>query len=257
MRNGHRFGSDAQGNGMGKRKKNGRGRGRYDGRGPGPGGGGGGGGGGNVGGRTHGGRPRPVHRRYDSDNGPGPYPDQEPTENGEPGPLEPGGGVLELHPNGYGFLRNPDNNLHRERTDPFVPGTMIEKFRLREGVRSTAWCSRPPAARPAAERDHRRRRDEARRLSQRQNVRLAYADQSGKLAPPGNRPAAADHPGDGPAHAAGQGPTGPDRRSAANRQDDSACSRSARRFRPTIPTSSWSCCWSTNGRKKSPTCAAP
>ena len=97
------------------------------------------GGGGNVGGRTHGGRPRPVHRRYDSDNGPGPYPDQEPTENGEPGPLEPGGGVLELHPNGYGFLRNPDNNLQRERTDPFVPGTMIEKFRLREGVTATAW----------------------------------------------------------------------------------------------------------------------
>src|SRR4029077_18293310 len=39
-----------------------------------------------------------------------------------------------LHPNGYGFLRSADNNLTRERTDPFVPGTMIEKFRLREGV---------------------------------------------------------------------------------------------------------------------------
>ena len=47
---------------------------------------------------------------------------------------EPGAGVLEMHPNGYGFLRNPNNNLSRERTDPFVPGTMIEKFRLREGV---------------------------------------------------------------------------------------------------------------------------
>ncbi|MGW8257397.1 MAG: transcription termination factor Rho, partial [Thermoguttaceae bacterium] len=32
------------------------------------------------------------------------------TENGEPGPVEPGGGVLELHPNGYGFLRDPKNN---------------------------------------------------------------------------------------------------------------------------------------------------
>jgi transcription termination factor Rho len=63
-----------------------------------------------------------------------PYPDVEPVENGEPLPLEPGRGVLELHPNGYGFLRNPDNNYQRERTDPFVPGTMIEKFRLREGV---------------------------------------------------------------------------------------------------------------------------
>ncbi len=42
--------------------------------------------------------------------------------------------MLELHPNGYGFLRNPKTNYLRERTDPFVPGTMIEKFRLREGV---------------------------------------------------------------------------------------------------------------------------
>jgi transcription termination factor Rho len=55
-------------------------------------------------------------------------------ENGEPGPLEPASGILELHPNGYGFLRDPKNNYQRERTDPFVPGTMIEKFHLREGV---------------------------------------------------------------------------------------------------------------------------
>jgi transcription termination factor Rho len=63
------------------------------------------------------------------------FPDVEPTgENGETIPVEPGSGVLELHPNGYGFLRKTENNLTRERTDPFVPGTMIEKFRLREGV---------------------------------------------------------------------------------------------------------------------------
>ncbi|HVX12247.1 MAG TPA: transcription termination factor Rho [Pirellulales bacterium] len=62
-------------------------------------------------------------------------PDVEPlTENGEPVPLEPARGVLELHPNGYGFLRDPSCNYQRERTDPFVPGTMIEKFGLREGV---------------------------------------------------------------------------------------------------------------------------
>ena len=48
--------------------------------------------------------------------------------------LEPGIGLLELHPNGYGFLRNPANNYSRERSDPFVPGTMIEKFNLRPGV---------------------------------------------------------------------------------------------------------------------------
>jgi len=59
--------------------------------------------------------------------------DVEPLENGD-APLEPGYGLLEMHPNGYGFLRSPENNYSRERTDPFVPGTMIERFRLRQGV---------------------------------------------------------------------------------------------------------------------------
>ncbi len=58
----------------------------------------------------------------------------EPADSGEPGPVEPGQGVLELHPNGYGFLRSPENNYTREMTDPFVPGSMIEKYGLREGV---------------------------------------------------------------------------------------------------------------------------
>jgi len=39
-----------------------------------------------------------------------------------------------MHPNGYGFLRSPETNYQRERTDPFVPATMIERYRLREGV---------------------------------------------------------------------------------------------------------------------------
>ncbi|MBL8889911.1 MAG: transcription termination factor Rho [Planctomycetaceae bacterium] len=43
-------------------------------------------------------------------------------------------GMLEMHPNGYGFLRKSANNYSRERTDPFVPGTMIERFGLREGM---------------------------------------------------------------------------------------------------------------------------
>lgn len=49
-------------------------------------------------------------------------------------PLEPGYGLLEMHPNGYGFLRSPENTYTRERSDPFVPGTMIEKYGLRQGV---------------------------------------------------------------------------------------------------------------------------
>ena len=39
-----------------------------------------------------------------------------------------------MHPNGYGFLRDPTNNYIRQMTDPFVPGSMIDKFALREGV---------------------------------------------------------------------------------------------------------------------------
>ncbi|QDU75118.1 hypothetical protein Pan97_21410 [Bremerella volcania] len=60
--------------------------------------------------------------------------ENEEFEPGEPIPLEPGYGLLEMHPNGYGFLRSPANNYARERTDPFVPGTMIERYGLREGV---------------------------------------------------------------------------------------------------------------------------
>ena len=48
--------------------------------------------------------------------------------------MTPGKGLLELHPNGYGFLRSPENHYARVRSDPFVPGTMIEKFGLREGL---------------------------------------------------------------------------------------------------------------------------
>jgi transcription termination factor Rho len=43
-------------------------------------------------------------------------------------------GVLELHPKGYGFLRDPKNNYSAKETDPFVSSTLIEKHRLREGV---------------------------------------------------------------------------------------------------------------------------
>jgi transcription termination factor Rho len=94
---------------------------------------------GGGGGRRGGGRRRPYGQqggpqdRSDSDYG---------SDNGEPLPLVAGSGVLEMHPNGYGFLRNPATNFTRERTDPFVPGTMIEKFRLREGVLITGMVQR-------------------------------------------------------------------------------------------------------------------
>lgn len=49
-------------------------------------------------------------------------------------PLEQLVGLLELHPNGYGFLRNPANNYSREKSDPFVPAILIDRFRLRQGL---------------------------------------------------------------------------------------------------------------------------
>ncbi len=101
---------------MGKKKRGNRPRGRGYGRGVGKPGG------------------RPVARTNRRRGNGGPSDEEAVNENGEPLPLVPGSGVLEMHPNGYGFLRNPSSNFIRERSDPFVPGTMIEKFGLREGL---------------------------------------------------------------------------------------------------------------------------
>ncbi|MEO8494545.1 MAG: transcription termination factor Rho, partial [Planctomycetota bacterium] len=113
----------AEGGGQGGGQGGGRGRG-------GRGAGGAGGRGGSQQSNGQGGR-----RRRRGTGGPrrGDGTDMEPVEDSDI-PSEPGQGLLELHPNGYGFLRSPDNNYSRERTDPFVPGAMIEKFGLRQGV---------------------------------------------------------------------------------------------------------------------------
>jgi hypothetical protein len=89
-------------------------------------------------------------------------------------PLQEGYGLLEMHPNGYGFLRSPDNFYSRERTDPFVPATMIERFGLRQGlmIRGLVQHARKQQG-PPPEGDHRRRWPEARRLHQGQGLRPA------------------------------------------------------------------------------------
>lgn len=43
-------------------------------------------------------------------------------------------GILELHPKGYGFLRDPNSNYAALKTDAFVPSSLIDKNRLREGL---------------------------------------------------------------------------------------------------------------------------
>src|SRR5688572_3629001 len=112
--------SSRVGHSMAKRTRGGRGRSR---------GGYGRGGRGNNGGGAAGGRlsGRGATRRRSYSRLDEPLP-----SNGQPKSVYPGSGVLEMHPNGYGFLRNPATNFTRERTDPFVPGTMIEKLGLRE-----------------------------------------------------------------------------------------------------------------------------
>jgi transcription termination factor Rho len=55
-------------------------------------------------------------------------------EPGDPSTYYTVTGALEMHPNGYGFLRDPTNDYTRIITDPFVPGNMIERYGFREGV---------------------------------------------------------------------------------------------------------------------------
>jgi transcription termination factor Rho len=43
-------------------------------------------------------------------------------------------GILELHPKGYGFLRNPAKNYVAQPGDPFVDQRLIQKHKLREGI---------------------------------------------------------------------------------------------------------------------------
>lgn len=61
-----------------------------------------------------------------------------PNDSGDPDSLYKVSGILEMHPNGYGFLRDPNNDYTRILSDPFVPGNMIEKFGFREGLQMTA-----------------------------------------------------------------------------------------------------------------------
>ncbi len=46
---------------------------------------------------------------------------------------QPVQGVLELHPKGFGFLRNPKRHYMAEPADPYVPAPLVQKLGLREG----------------------------------------------------------------------------------------------------------------------------
>ncbi len=80
--------------------------------------------------RHGGGMPRPHQDRQ--------YQERQPSGPRMPdGPGTPVLGVLELHPKGYGFLRDAKAGYFSQETDPFVSSSLIEKFGLREGVQIT------------------------------------------------------------------------------------------------------------------------
>src|SRR5260370_12479061 len=61
----------------------------------------------------------------------------EPASSAPSGPLQIHEGVLEMHPKGYGFLRTVAKNYLAQPTDPYVPGPLIQKLVLREGMQLT------------------------------------------------------------------------------------------------------------------------
>ena len=52
-------------------------------------------------------------------------------------------GVLEMHPKGYGFLRDPARNFKAGTTDVYVGSPLLSKFQLRQGVRLTGLVDEP------------------------------------------------------------------------------------------------------------------
>lgn len=62
--------------------------------------------------------------------------DARPVDHGPrtPGVIEPAQGVLEMHPKGYGFLRQMARNYAGQPSDAYVPAQLIDKFNLREGM---------------------------------------------------------------------------------------------------------------------------
>lgn len=48
--------------------------------------------------------------------------------------VHPASGILELHPQGFGFLRQAGKGCEPRQDDPYVPASMIQRFQLRQGM---------------------------------------------------------------------------------------------------------------------------
>jgi len=60
--------------------------------------------------------------------------EREPEPEKPLGPPEPAGGILEMSPKGYGFLRRREQSYAQHPLDAFVPAELIRKYCLREGM---------------------------------------------------------------------------------------------------------------------------
>jgi transcription termination factor Rho len=133
-------------------------------------------------------------------------------------------GVLEILPDGYGFLRSPDYNYLPGPDDIYVSPSQIRKFDLKTGD-TISGNVRPPHegekyfALVKIEAINFESPEETRNKILFDNLTPLYPEERIKME---TTPRGHQRPRDGPLDADRQGPARPDRRSAAHRQDDAA-----------------------------------
>ena len=172
-----------------------------------------------------------------------------------------GTGVVEVLQDGFGFLRSPDANYLPGPDDIYVSPSQIRRFALRSGDTVEGQIRGPKDGEryfallkvskinfedPEATK-HKINFDNLTPLYPTQWLKLETEDPTVKDFSPRVIDIVAPHR---------QGPARPDRRPAAHRQDGAAAEHRPLDRRPIIPSATSSCCSSTSGRRKSPTCSA-
>ena len=155
-----------------------------------------------------------------------------------------GEGVLEILPDGFGFLRAPDYNYLPGPDDIYVSPSQIRRFNLRTGDVVSGQI-RPPKegeryfALLKVEAINYEEPEKARDKILFDNLTPLYPQ---RAAAPRARPGGVHDAHHRPVHADRQGAARPDRRAAAHRQDDDAAEHRARHHRATTRRSCSSCC---------------
>ena len=155
-----------------------------------------------------------------------------------------GEGVLEILPDGFGFLRAPDYNYLPGPDDIYVSPSQIRRFNLRTGDVVSGQI-RPPKegeryfALLKVETINYEEPERARDKILFDNLTPLYPNEQLRLEHDPRRVHDAHHR---PAHADREGPARAHRRRAAHRQDDDAAEHRARHHGATTRRSSSSCC---------------